>query len=202
MVSILFAQAILSLPIPTRPSEDKLIWVPDFRGEFSVKSAYQISSQQVTSNNLSEALWKKLWKIDALERVRMLLWRIASNALPRKDNLSQRMHIDNPTCVLRGNAPKSTCHLFILCLVTWAIWFTSCWGLRADELNIVDCLDMVKLILDPLKSSNLDLDSRPEPSYLPRWSGWCSFIKLSYLEEIIWTFQAYPWRSPGLPTTP
>ena len=39
-----FAQAILSLPIPTRPSEDKLIWVPDYRGEFSVKSAYQISS--------------------------------------------------------------------------------------------------------------------------------------------------------------
>lgn len=52
-------QAILSLLIPTRPSEDKLIWVSDSRGEFSVKSAYRISSQQVTSSNLSEVLWKK-----------------------------------------------------------------------------------------------------------------------------------------------
>ena len=160
MVSMLFAQAILSLPIPTRPSEDKLILVPDSRGEFSVKSAFRISTQQVTSNNLSEALWKKLWNINALERVRMLLWRIVFNALPTKDNLSQRMHIDNPTCVLRGNAPKSTCHLFILCSVARAIWFTSCWGLRADEHNIVDCPGIVKLILNPLKSSNPDLDGR------------------------------------------
>ena len=90
----------------------------------------------------------------------MFLWRIAFNALPTKDNLSQRMHIDNPTCVLCGSAPKSTCHLFILCSVARAIWFTSCWGLRADEHNIVDCPDIVKLILDPLKSSNPDLDGR------------------------------------------
>ena len=34
------ASAVLSLPIPTRPRNDKLIWVLDSQGKFFVKSAY------------------------------------------------------------------------------------------------------------------------------------------------------------------
>ena len=35
------ANAILSIPIPFRPSPDKLMWIPDSKGLFSVKSAYK-----------------------------------------------------------------------------------------------------------------------------------------------------------------
>ena len=35
------ANAILSIPIPSRPSLDKLMWIPDSKGLFSVKSAYK-----------------------------------------------------------------------------------------------------------------------------------------------------------------
>ena len=34
-------QAILSIPILARPSPDKLMWIPDSKGLFSVKSAYK-----------------------------------------------------------------------------------------------------------------------------------------------------------------
>ncbi|KAL0008876.1 hypothetical protein SO802_010378 [Lithocarpus litseifolius] len=37
----MLAQAILSMPILARPSPDKLMWIPDSKGLFSVKSAYK-----------------------------------------------------------------------------------------------------------------------------------------------------------------
>lgn len=60
------AQAILSLPIPIKPKKDKLIWVPNSRGIFSVKSAYQIS-------RINDTQSKVLWKIKASKRIETLL---------------------------------------------------------------------------------------------------------------------------------
>ena len=41
MFSPISTQAILSIPIPYWPKPDKLLWIPDSRGLFSVKSAYK-----------------------------------------------------------------------------------------------------------------------------------------------------------------
>uniref|UniRef100_A0A7N2LRG7 Reverse transcriptase zinc-binding domain-containing protein n=1 Tax=Quercus lobata TaxID=97700 RepID=A0A7N2LRG7_QUELO len=142
------AAAILSLPIPTRPCSDKLIWVPDSRGEFSVKSAYRSSRELENSGIMSDVLWRRLWKIRAPERIKMLLWRIAPNSLPTRHNISLRTHIPDPSCSLCGHASESTCHIFFHCPVAKAIWF-SCWGLRTEDHNIQECADLVKLILDP-----------------------------------------------------
>ena len=143
------AAAILSLPIPTRPCSDKLIWVPDFRGEFSVKSAYRSSRELENSGIMSDVLWRRLWKIRAPERIKMLLRRIASNALPTRQNISLRTHIPDPSCSLCGHVSESTCHIFFHCPVAKAIWFSSCWGLRTEDHNIQECADLVKLINIP-----------------------------------------------------
>ena len=97
---------------------------------------------------MSDVFRKRLWKIKAPERNKMLLWRIASNALPTRQNLSLRRHILDPSCNLFGHASKSTCHIFFHCLVAKAIWFSSCWGLRTEDHNIQECADLVKLILN------------------------------------------------------
>lgn len=49
------AQAILSLPIPLRPRADKLIWILDFKGVFSVKSVYKTNHDFNVTSSLSEA---------------------------------------------------------------------------------------------------------------------------------------------------
>ncbi|XP_075649813.1 putative mitochondrial protein AtMg00310 [Castanea sativa] len=43
------AQAILSIPIPSRPLPDKFIWTPDPKGNFSVKSTYHTSRSHLPS---------------------------------------------------------------------------------------------------------------------------------------------------------
>ena len=88
----------------------------------------------------------------------MLLWRIASNTIPVKELLAQRMGIDNQLCDLCHEAPESSCHLFCLCPVARAIWFTSCWGMRVHNQNFANSADIVKLVLDPPIPSAQEVD--------------------------------------------
>lgn len=126
------AQAILSIPIPTRLGSNKLIWIPDSLGVISVKSAYRSSSQHVNTSGLCESFWKKLGKIKTPKRIKMLLWRIGSNNLPTRDKLATRICILDLSCVLCGHSFESVCHLFFHCPAARAIWFSTCWGLRSD----------------------------------------------------------------------
>lgn len=119
MVTKLFsdesAKAILAVYIPYSPRQDKLIWVLNPKGIFSIKSVHNVSFRSPISANLQNSLWKKLWKAKLPERLRMLLRRIGAGALPTKVNLNRRFdHID-PTCILCNNAEESPIHLFFGC---------------------------------------------------------------------------------------
>ena len=147
------AQAILALPIPQRRRPDKLIWIPDAKGAFSVKSVYKANHNFSITTSLNEAQWKGLWKIKTTERIRTLIWRMATNSLPTKDILNQRFETFNSSCVLRGNEAESICHLFFTCPIVRAVWFESCWGFRTNSQNVQSSGDIIKLILAPLPST-------------------------------------------------
>ncbi|KAL0001790.1 hypothetical protein SO802_015571 [Lithocarpus litseifolius] len=80
-------KAILSILISLRPKPDKLIWVHNPKGNFTVKSAFQTLIDQHLLPINSDVDWKKIWKIKAPERVKMLIWRIGANILPTNENL-------------------------------------------------------------------------------------------------------------------
>ena len=67
------AQAILSTPIPFRPKLDKLLWILDLKGLFSVKSAYKKLLPTPLPQASSNVNWSKLWKIRGPERTKMFL---------------------------------------------------------------------------------------------------------------------------------
>ena len=50
-------RAIIQIQIPMSPRLDKLIWVLDQKGNFSVKSAYRASHDQSPSNAPYNVLW-------------------------------------------------------------------------------------------------------------------------------------------------
>ena len=115
------AKAILSIPLAARQGIDKLIWVPCSKGLFAVKSAYKVANPQSSQSALPDQLWSRLWRIKVPERIKMLLWRIASNTITVKEILAQRMGIENRLCDPCHEAPESSCHLFSLCPVARAI---------------------------------------------------------------------------------
>ena len=74
--------------------EDTLIWPLTNDGEYSVRSAYRMlvsaeallmpSSTSLDNNGL---VWKKIWKIRIPNKIRHLIWRVAKDSLPIKQNL-------------------------------------------------------------------------------------------------------------------
>ncbi|XP_065630575.1 uncharacterized protein LOC136067976 [Quercus suber] len=88
----------------------------------------------------------------------MLLWRIATFTIPVKEVLGQRVELGNQECVLCQDGQETISHLFFHCPVARAIWFSSCWGLRALNHNIESNTDIIKLILDPPNPSASDID--------------------------------------------
>ena len=143
------AQAILSIPIPIRLRPDKLLWIPDSKGLFLVKSAYKELLANPPSQAATVVKWSKLWKLRGLERIKMFLWRIAVNALPTRENLMSRMDISEPWCVLCNQEVESAAHLFLKCPAAKAIWFSACWGFKSDEAHLALPSDIIKVILEP-----------------------------------------------------
>ena len=56
-------QAILSIPIPHHLKQDRLIWLPDPKGTFTVKFVHRVAFTQVSDGRPVNSLWKDLWKV-------------------------------------------------------------------------------------------------------------------------------------------
>ena len=87
MLSELFdanlVKAILKIILPASPKEDRLIWVVDPKGKFSIKSTFKLSQSPVVTDAVVED-WSALWKLKIHDRLKMFIWRIASSILPTK----------------------------------------------------------------------------------------------------------------------
>lgn len=65
-------QAILNIHLSQTPLEDKIIWQPDGKGQFSTKSAY-LTNNSVNFQDtgpLSTRQWNKLWSSNIQERLK------------------------------------------------------------------------------------------------------------------------------------
>ena len=168
------AQAILSIPIPIKLRLDKLLWIPDSKGLFSVKSAYKELLANPPYQAATVVKWSKLWKLRGPERIKMFLWRIAVNALPTRENLMSRMDISEPWCVLCNQEVESAAHLFLKCPAAKAIWFSACWGFKSDEAHLALPSDIIKVILEP------------PPALCQVQDMWLVFLNMALTLEEIW----------------
>ncbi|PNT71499.1 hypothetical protein BRADI_2g28465v3, partial [Brachypodium distachyon] len=96
------AQTILQIPIQ-EGAEDFLAWHFDKKGNFSVKSAYQVvldteareSEKGIPSTSHNPEIstnlpWKKLWALPLPCIFLHFLWRLANNSLPLRTKLKRR----------------------------------------------------------------------------------------------------------------
>uniref|UniRef100_A0A2N9EZP9 Reverse transcriptase domain-containing protein n=1 Tax=Fagus sylvatica TaxID=28930 RepID=A0A2N9EZP9_FAGSY len=140
--------AISKIAIPLFPRPDKLTWIVDPKGIFSVKSAHWIITNH-TWSILSDPIWKKLWKCKLHECLKILVWRIGSGVLPTNSKVFPRISQGTPYCPLCKTEVEMVPHLFFQCCATKMFWFGSCWGLRVDLLLVLSDFDVVKLVVNP-----------------------------------------------------
>ena len=91
------AALIKAIPLSLEDCEDKLFWSRSSNGVYSVKSGYKLIMESemkdnpTTSNfSLTKKVWKGIWSLRIPNRVKTLMWRAGSDALPTRVNLRKR----------------------------------------------------------------------------------------------------------------
>ncbi|XP_043710408.1 uncharacterized protein LOC122659358 [Telopea speciosissima] len=132
-------EAILKIPLSLFVAEDKRIWGPLPNGIFSVKSAYQMlvkmqdekeaanaSSSRVRNWDLvPDSIWKHIWAIRTLPKIKTFIWHAWNEGLATGDGLANRKVPIDPVCARCGTQRETMGHLLFECSFSRAIWFGS-----------------------------------------------------------------------------
>ncbi|KAL6226651.1 hypothetical protein ACLB2K_000612 [Fragaria x ananassa] len=139
-------QRIINIPIGVLDGRDQFIWPGNKNGCYSVRSGYHWLHGRFSSTTNQLAIgsshcidlrvWKIIWNIPTLPRIRIFLWKVLLGAAPTMYNLARRRIISSSVCPICGNAEETFEHLLLLCPWVDPIWFGSILGLRIDKQGI------------------------------------------------------------------
>ncbi|KAL9441066.1 hypothetical protein AB3S75_019689 [Citrus x aurantiifolia] len=145
------AEAILSIPLPRRQSEDEVIWHYDKRGKYTVKSGYQVALKlkfpdSPACSNRSSSNWNVIWKLTLPAKIKIFVWRAAKNLLPTTENLWKRKIIHKAYCKRCGNRVENTLHALITCKAAKKVWQLSPLESSFQEMGNADILgDLMRM---------------------------------------------------------
>ncbi|CAN1762528.1 Putative ribonuclease H protein At1g65750 [Linum perenne] len=107
-------------PPSPNSGEDELIWGPDPKGLFSIKSAYEILAATDRSN--SDQRWKSVWQWQGPNRVRFFLWlAVHSRLLTNSERRRRHLCIDD-TCPRCRTGAEDIIHVLRDCPFARSIW--------------------------------------------------------------------------------
>ena len=148
---------IAKVSLPANGAPDHLVWTLEERGNFTVKSAASMLLPSDTQVSI-DPMWANLWKTKIHERLKKILWRLGSNALPTKANLASRFNMESLLCPLCHLEDESYSYLFLNCSKVKPIWFGLNWSLYSERLPLVSGADFLKFVINPPISLACSLD--------------------------------------------
>ena len=160
---------------------DKLFWPFEKNGSFSIKSAYKIWASSIAakfrhspSSSFSEHsdLWRLIWNIKSLPKVKMFLWQCNFKALPVKWHLWRRKCCASSCCPVCGLEPETIEHMLLLCPWTSLVWKNCPLRIVIKRSSISRIEDWMFSMLSSLRGSVIDnLDASSLFSFIC-WSIW------------------------------
>lgn len=117
-------QKVCKVPISLTNARDKLIWKATRFGKYTVKSGYVVQNAVRPIANLSRPscsytpasfMWKKLWSIPTLPKVRIFMWKALRNWIACRANLVKRKCSSNLLCPMCESAEETIEHLLFHC---------------------------------------------------------------------------------------
>nr|XP_051221192.1 uncharacterized protein LOC127339372 [Lolium perenne] len=132
LISALFApedaKTILSIGLGDDP-EDRPAWHFDPKGAFSVKSAHKVGvtsedrkkgrdaacSRAATENSVVKFRWNNIWHLNAPNKLKMFVWRVAHNSLAIRMKI-HKLGVDLDTrCPICNRLDEDGGHVFLKC---------------------------------------------------------------------------------------
>ncbi|CAL9020184.1 unnamed protein product [Prunus brigantina] len=135
-------------PVSLTNLADKLVWPWNAVGTYTVKSGYHrfharlhtiIPTHSLSSHSIPEFVWKFVWKIKTLPKIKHFLWRALSCSLSTRLSLFRRKIVSNPICPICECYEESIEHILFLYPWTQLVWFGSELSYRIDHQGIT-CL--------------------------------------------------------------
>jgi ribonuclease HI len=139
LISALFApedaKTILSIGLGDDP-EDRPAWHFDPKGAFSVKSAYKVGvtsrdrkkgrdaacSRAATENSVVKFRWNNIWHLNAPNKLKMFVWRVAHNSLAIRMKI-HKLGVDLDTrCPICNRLDEDGGHVFLKCKRVKECW--------------------------------------------------------------------------------
>ena len=125
------ANIILALPI-SQDIDDFPAWHPYPKGVFSVKSAYTLGirirdhhngADASTSNGEASCFdWKRVWRMNVANKVKVFVWQLAHNSLQVKKNIARRGVKLDTLCPICQRFDEDMGHLFLKCKTMRLCW--------------------------------------------------------------------------------
>ena len=109
------AALILQVPLSTRQVNDRWFWLADPKGEFTVRSCYNLLNS--VSDAPNSKVWKFLWGLEVPGKVKYFLWRALKNILPTANNLLSRRVDVSPICPIFSAVNESVFHCLVDCVL-------------------------------------------------------------------------------------
>jgi hypothetical protein len=80
------AAKILNTPLYSSVTEDRRLWRAEQNGEYSVRSAYRLCTQELidTSHLRMNGAWNLIWEIKIPAKVKNFIWRICRRCIPTR----------------------------------------------------------------------------------------------------------------------
>ncbi|XP_050365473.1 uncharacterized protein LOC126784002 [Argentina anserina] len=166
---------------------DKLVWPYNKRGEYTVKGGYHhlhqksvklVTSGPSSSHTIHNSVWKLIWNMKTIPKIRLFLWRTLSNAGPTYFNMHKRKLIPCPTCPICHQQEESFTHTLLLCPWVLPVWFGSQLGLTINRQSITTLDKWLMFVAKSLGDSNMKEEILSKCACL-MWSIWkarCSFV--------------------------
>ena len=115
--------AILGIPLSTTSTSDRLGWVENKSGKFTVKSAYTLVLEEQKKLDMAECsngmarrkLWKAIWKLHLPQKM-------SRDILASKENLAKRKIMSDGVCELCGGGIETTGHTLWFCEHAKEVW--------------------------------------------------------------------------------
>ena len=124
---------ILKISLCYNLPEDKLIWMGNKRGDFTVKSAYFVVVKildtrvegEYSSGDPNARVWRKIWSLKLPGKIKFFSWRACVNGLPVLTNLVTKGIQTSCTYPICDEELESLVHALISCdfaLSVWSLW--------------------------------------------------------------------------------
>ena len=148
-------ESILAIPLSSTSPVDQKVRSATANGVFSICSAYRISHRQLTKFEVGEclsintrmiSLWKLVWHLRCLNKIKNFIWRACKDILPTKTKLKDCKIPVEVECDICGEV-ETAGHVFWsyeLTAMVWQMANLKSPGPTASSLNFLDLFWCVK----------------------------------------------------------